>query len=66
MGDDSRQFTIVQTCIRLTKVENEVLNSILPESSAMIPSMVEGFDRFSNKRGRTVKNPRRIASRGEE
>lgn len=66
MGDDSRQFTIVQTCIRLTKVENEVLNSILPESSAMIPSMVEGFDRFSNKRGHTVKNPRRIASRGEE
>ena len=66
VGDEYRQCTIMQTCRRLTKDEKEVLDSILPESSAMIPSLVEGFDGFRNKRGRTVKNPRRITSRGEE
>ena len=66
VGDEYRQCGIVQTCRRLSEVENEVLNSILSESSPMIPIMHEGFDGFGNKRGREVKNSRRVCSRGEE
>lgn len=66
MGDEYRQCTIERTCRRLTEDEKEVLNSILSESSSVIPNLVEGFEGFRNKRGRTIKNSRRVARGGEE